>query len=103
MFWLLLSAIVGSIIALAWIAWRRSTAHWRQIEGLVSQIASGEKPRTFLVEGGIGSKRLGLALEKVFARQQDLERHRGQREERFGRFTEMFRHGAVVVLLSLSK
>src|SRR6266480_1671566 len=77
---LLLAALFVSIISVAWIAWRRSTAPLRQIAGLVSQIASGEKPRTFLVEGGAGSKRLGLALEKVFARQEELERQIAGRE-----------------------
>ena len=80
MFWLLLSAIVASTIGLAWIAWRKSTAHRRQIEDLVSQIASGQRPRTFLVEGGAGSKRLGLALEKIYARHQELERQIAGRE-----------------------
>src|SRR2546421_8059915 len=79
MVWLLLSAIIASTIVLAWIAWRKSTVSGRQIEDLVSQIASGERPRTFLVEGR-WSKRLGLALEKVFARQQDLERQIAGRE-----------------------
>src|ERR1043166_462077 len=74
MFWLLLCAIVGSTIALAYIAWRKWIAPWRQIEQLVRQIADGERPRTFLVDGATEAQRVGLALENIFARQQRLDR-----------------------------
>ena len=36
-------------------------------------------------------------------RQQDLERDRSKREERFGRFTETFRHNAGAGITALSK
>ncbi|MEP7014200.1 MAG: ATP-binding protein [Verrucomicrobiota bacterium] len=80
MFWFLLSAIVVSVIAFVWITWRKSNAPWHQIEKLVRQVSSGERPRTFLVEGGAESKRVGLALEKIFARQEELERQVAGRE-----------------------
>jgi hypothetical protein len=35
--------------------------------------------------------------------QQDLEGDRREREERLGRFAETFRHGAIMMLLALSK
>jgi two-component system phosphate regulon sensor histidine kinase PhoR len=73
MFWFLLCAIVGSTIALAYIAWRKWIAPWRQIEQLILQIAAGDRPRTFLVEGGKDAQRAGLALENLFTRQQELD------------------------------
>ncbi len=74
MFWFLLCAIVGSIIAFAYIAWRKWIAPWRQIEQLVQQIATGDRPRTFLVDGAAQPRRVGLALENIFGRQQHLDR-----------------------------
>ncbi len=74
MFWFLLCAIVGSTIAFAYIAWRKWIAPWRQIEQLVQQIAAGDRPRTFLVDGAAQPRRVGLALENIFGRQQHLDR-----------------------------
>jgi two-component system phosphate regulon sensor histidine kinase PhoR len=74
MFWFLLCAIVGSIIAFAYIAWRKWIAPWRQIEQLVQQIATGDRPRTFLVDGAAQPRHVGLALENIFGRQQHLDR-----------------------------
>ena len=74
MFWFLLCATVGSTIALAYIAWRKWIAPWRQIEQLVRQIAAGDRPRTFLVDGAAQPRRIGLALENIFGRQQHLDR-----------------------------
>ena len=73
MFWFLLCAIVGSTIAFGYVAWRNWIAPWRKIERLVRQIAGGERPRTFLIEGGKDAQRAGLALENLFARQQELD------------------------------
>ncbi len=74
MFWFLLCAIIGSTIALAYIAWRNWIAPWRQIEQLIQQIAAADRPRTFLVDGAAQPRRVGLALENIFARQHDLNR-----------------------------
>ena len=74
MFWFLLCAIVGSTIAFAYIAWRKWIAPWRQIEQLVQQIATGDRPRTFLVDGAAQPRHVGLALENIFGRQQHLDR-----------------------------
>ena len=74
MFWFLLCAIVGSTITFAYIAWRKWIAPWRQIEQLVQQIATGDRPRTFLVDGAAQPRRVGLALENIFGRQQHLDR-----------------------------
>ena len=68
--WVLLCAIIASIIAVVLIAWRKWIAPWRQVEELATQIGRGERPRTFLVHGGDRAQRIGLLLEKIF---HDLE------------------------------
>ncbi len=80
MIWLLLCAIVAATIALALIAWRKWIAPWRQIEELVTQIGRGERPRTFLVEGGAPTGRVGLRLEKIFHDLKQLNKQIAKRE-----------------------
>src|SRR6058998_2769180 len=65
MIWLLLCAIVAATIALAFIVWRKWIAPWRQVEELVVHIGQGERPRTFLIDGGAQAQRIGLRLEKI--------------------------------------
>ena len=79
MFWFLLCAIVGSIIAFAYVAWRNWIAPWRQIERLVRQIGSDQRPRTFLIDGGTQPQHVGLALETIFLRQQELAQQIAER------------------------
>ncbi len=68
--WVLLCAIIASIIAVVLIAWRKWIEPWRQLEELVTQIGRGERPRSFLVQGGTQAQHIGLRLEKIF---HDLE------------------------------
>jgi len=74
MIWLLLCAIIASTGVLALMAWRKWITSWRQVEELVDQIARGERPRTFLVQGGVQAQRLGLRLEKVSEDLQQLNK-----------------------------
>src|ERR1700720_27864 len=74
MFWFLLCALVGSTIVIVYRAWRRWVAPWRQIERLVRQIGRGEQPRTLLIGGGKEAQRVGVALEGIFKRHQQLNR-----------------------------
>jgi two-component system phosphate regulon sensor histidine kinase PhoR len=80
MIWVLLCAIVAATIALGLIAWRKWVAPWRQIEELVTQIGRGERPRTFLVEGGAQARRAGLRLEKIFHDLKQLDKQIAKRE-----------------------
>jgi two-component system, OmpR family, phosphate regulon sensor histidine kinase PhoR len=80
MIWFLLGTIIALTAALALMAWRKRLASWRQIEELVDQIASGERPRTFLVQGGAQAQRLGLRLEKVSEDLQQLNKQIAKRE-----------------------
>jgi two-component system, OmpR family, phosphate regulon sensor histidine kinase PhoR len=80
MYWLILGVLCALFAVTALLLWQKWAAPWRQIEQLVSQIARGEHPSTFLVSGGKDPHRVGLALETIFARQQELERQIAGRE-----------------------
>src|SRR5438067_13868652 len=80
MSWLFLGVISVIFAAIAIVAWRKWIAPWRHIDQLVRQIAGGERPRTFLVDGGTRAQRVGLALENVFRRQEQLDEQIAGRE-----------------------
>lgn len=73
MWWLFLFLLAGLLVAAALFVWRNWVAPWREIEQLVRQIARGEKPRTFLVDGAAQAERVALALEDIVKRQQTLD------------------------------
>jgi len=80
MIWFLLCAVVALAVAVALIARRRWIAPWRQVEELVTEIERGERPRTFLIDGGAQAQRIGLRLEKVFEDLQQLNKQIAKRE-----------------------
>jgi two-component system, OmpR family, phosphate regulon sensor histidine kinase PhoR len=80
MYWLILGVLCALFAVIALVLWQKWAAPWAQIEQLVSHIASGERPSTFLINGGKDPHRVGLALEDIFARQQELERQIAGRE-----------------------
>jgi two-component system phosphate regulon sensor histidine kinase PhoR len=97
MSWILLGAIVGSTIAIVYVAWRKWIAPWRQVERLVRQIGRGEQPRTFLVEGGNKAHRIGLALENIHTRQRELDRQIGERASGQKAILSAMQNGLLVV------
>src|SRR5438128_450817 len=80
MVWLLLCAIVAATIALLLILWRRWIAPWQQVEELVGEICRGERPRTFVINGGLQVQRTGLRLEKVSDDLQQLNKQIAERD-----------------------
>jgi two-component system, OmpR family, phosphate regulon sensor histidine kinase PhoR len=80
MSWLILGVLCVVFAVTALVLWQKWAAPWPQIEQLVSQIARGDRPSTFLINGGADPHRVGLALETIFARQQELERQIAGRE-----------------------
>jgi two-component system, OmpR family, phosphate regulon sensor histidine kinase PhoR len=80
MVWLLLCAIVAATIALVFVVWRTWIAPWRQLEELITLIGSGERPRTFLIDGGAQPQRVALRLEKVSEDLQQLNKQITKRE-----------------------
>ena len=73
MYWLILGVLCVLFAVIALVLWQKWAAPWPRIEQLISQIARSERPPTFLINGGKDPHRVGLALENIFARQQELE------------------------------
>jgi two-component system phosphate regulon sensor histidine kinase PhoR len=97
MLWLIVCIALGSTIAFAYVTWRNWIAPWRQIERLVRQITAGERPRTFLVEGGRRARRISLALENIFARQHAIDEQIAQRESGTKTILSAMHDGLLVV------
>jgi two-component system, OmpR family, phosphate regulon sensor histidine kinase PhoR len=79
MFWILLFAIVGATIAIAYLIHRKWIAPWGEMERLVRQVGRGEQPPTFLIEGSNEARRASVALEDILIRQRELDRQIGER------------------------
>jgi two-component system phosphate regulon sensor histidine kinase PhoR len=97
MFWLILGVVCALFAVIALLLWQKWAAPWPQIEQLVSQIARGETPSTFLINGGGDPHRVGLALETIFARQQELERQIAGRESDTQTIVGAMEDGVLVV------
>jgi len=97
MLWLIICIALGSAIAFSYVAWRNWIAPWRQIEQLVRQITGGERPRTFLVEGGRRARRISIALENIFARQHAIDEQIAQRESGTKTILSAMHDGLLVV------
>jgi two-component system phosphate regulon sensor histidine kinase PhoR len=80
MYWLILGVLCALFAVITLLLWQKWVAPWPQIQQLVSQIARGERPSTFLINGGPDPQRVGLALETISAHQQELERQIAGRE-----------------------
>lgn len=97
MLWLIVGIGLGSVIAFVYVTWRNWIAPWRQIERLVRQITAGERPRTFLVEGGRRARQISLALETIFARQHAIAEQIAQRESGTKTILSAMHDGLLVV------
>lgn len=75
MAWFVIILICAAFACVAFFAWRKWIAPWRQIEEVISQINRGERPRTFLMEGSAPAQRIGFELEKIVI---DLEQRQKQ-------------------------
>jgi two-component system phosphate regulon sensor histidine kinase PhoR len=101
MWWLFLGVVCILLVVTTLAVWRKWIAPWRHIEQLVRQIGDGERPRTFLVNGGAEAKRVGLALEIISARQQELGRQNAGRESGTQTILGAMQDGLLVVDKSL--
>ena len=101
MSWLFLGIVCILLIATAIAVWRKWIAPWQQIERLVRQIAGSDRPRTFLVDGGPEPQRVGLVLENIFARQEELGRQIAGRESGTQTILRAMQDGLLVVDKSL--
>ena len=73
--WFVIVLICAAFACVAFFAWRKWIAPWRQVEDVVAQIGRGERPRTFLMEGSAPAQRIGFQLEKIV---DDLEQRQKQ-------------------------
>ena len=101
MSWLFLGLACVLFAAMGVVAWRKWIAPWRQIERLVAQIAGNDRPRTFLIDGGPEPRRVGLVLESIFARQEELGRQIAGRESGIKTILRAMQDGLLVVDKSL--
>ena len=97
MCWLILGVLCVVFAVTALVLWQKWAAPWPRIEQLVSQIARGEHPSTFLINGGKDPHRVGLALENIFARQQELELQIAGRESGTQTILSAMEDGLLVV------
>ena len=68
------AAIAVVLLLVWWRVRRRWIEPWRELEELVTAVVAGKRPRKFLMTGNARANALGLALEKLAARQNELER-----------------------------
>jgi two-component system phosphate regulon sensor histidine kinase PhoR len=80
MYWLILGVLCAVFAVTTLLLWQKWAGPWPQIQQLVSQVGRGERPSTFLINGGPDPQRVALALETISAHQQELERQIAGRE-----------------------
>jgi two-component system, OmpR family, phosphate regulon sensor histidine kinase PhoR len=97
MWWLFLGVLYILFAVTAAVVWQKWIAPWRQIERLARQTAGRERPRTFLVDGGPEPQRVGLVLETIFARQEELGRQIAGRESGTQTILRAIQDGLLVV------
>jgi two-component system phosphate regulon sensor histidine kinase PhoR len=97
MFWPLICLGAGLAIAVAWFVWRKWITLWQQFEEVITQIQRGKRPRTFLVDHGGRTQRIGFRLEKI---SNDLEQLNKQIAERKSEMQTIFSamHDALLVV-----
>src|SRR6476660_7138380 len=74
MLWWTLGIAVLLVVAAAFVLQRLYLRPWRELEQLLTRIGRGEQPPTFLLGGISRARRVGLALERLLARQRELDR-----------------------------
>ena len=74
MLWWTLGIALLLAVAAAFVLQRLYLRPWRELEHLLTRIGRGEQPPTFLLGGVTRARRVGLALERLLARQRELDR-----------------------------
>jgi two-component system, OmpR family, phosphate regulon sensor histidine kinase PhoR len=97
MFWIVLSVIIGSTIAVVYLVRKKWIAPWREMEGLVRQVGRGEQPRTFLIDGGSEARRVSVALEEILKRQRELDQQIAERATGQRAILSAMQNGLLVV------
>ncbi len=71
--WLGFASLGAFLLVLGIVIWRRWIAPWRGAQELAEAIASERQPRGFLLGGNSRVRRIGLTLERLATRQQELK------------------------------
>ena len=74
MLWWTLTISLVLLVTAAFVLQRLYLRPWRELEHLLTRIGRGEQPPTFLLGGITQARRVGLALERLLARQRELDR-----------------------------
>ena len=74
MLWWTLGIALLLVVVAALVLQRLYLRPWRELEHLLTRIGRGEQPPTFLLGGVTRARRVGLALERLLARQRELDR-----------------------------
>ena len=74
MLWWTLGIALLLVVPAAFALQRLYLRPWRELEQLLTRIGRGEQPPTFLLGGVTRARRVGLALERLLARQRELDR-----------------------------
>jgi two-component system phosphate regulon sensor histidine kinase PhoR len=78
--WFVIVLICVAFGCIAFIAWRKWIAPWRQVEDVITQIGRGERPRTFLMKDSVPAQRIGFQLEKIVDELEQLQKQIAKRE-----------------------
>lgn len=74
MLWWTLAIALLLVVTAAFVLQRLYLRPWWELEHLLTRIGRGEQPPTFLLGGITQTRRVGLALEQLLARQRELDR-----------------------------
>ena len=74
MLWWTLGIALFLVVAAVFVLQRLYLRPWRELEHLLTRIGRGEQPPTFLLGDTTRIRRVGLALERLLARQRELDR-----------------------------
>jgi two-component system, OmpR family, phosphate regulon sensor histidine kinase PhoR len=86
--------VVGGAALRFWRLWLRP---WKDVEQLVHDVINGRAPRTFLIDGNRSAQRIGVALEDVSLRQQELAKRAGEDELNIRAILGAMRDGLAVI------
>lgn len=86
--------ILGVGVVRFWRVWMRP---WKDVEQLVEEVTRGRAPRTFLVDGNRAAQRIGIALEDMAIRHQELAKRAGQTELNIRAILGAMRDGLAVI------
>src|SRR5437870_11668406 len=74
MHWWIVAIALLLVVAAVFFLQRLYLRPWQELEHLLTRIGRGDQPPTFLLSGRPRARRVGLAFERLLARQRALDR-----------------------------